>query len=518
MLRQIKKATAVLPKTKPIITFLGDSTIDNRIWVDGIRKNYIYTRLSFSRSKVLRGISQFSRYLFRKKLSVIENVIKMMPDHEIHDFTNDGFTTEDCLSGAYRDKVFGRGTFSLFPHQFFQPLAAGKESLKASDVIVVSVGGNDVREFLQIIESRNSDAKVTFLKKQFPVVMKDLKINYIKLLDTLLQLNPNAKIILMSQYYPSVIQKNYRIYEKMSAIGAALNLGGESHHPMNVIHDIMKEAYKGILNHVVEKNISQVMVADVTSSLNPFDDNNHVCQIEPSAEGGNKIAKMLKYLITQNPALGNAYRFYPEFFAANDGDKKQFVEGHEFSDLSFAHPFDLREGYSIEEEKAYRHYGGDEYSVEQILQHLEDTVKHHDASSRMRHAGAEVLTEGKKLIATDCVKQLKLSLILAIKVLQQPEEKNIYLLKQNAKHRAIGKMAPSAARYKAALLILAGIALFCSAAATTSDTLLLRGGAVAGGLIIALGVGLFVRKRPSSVARTAETLAKVSQRNLRLLP
>jgi hypothetical protein len=124
------------------------------------------------------------------------------------------------------------------------------------------------------------------------------------------------------------------------------------------------------------------------------------------------------------------------------------------------------------EEKAYRNYGGDEYSVEQILELLEDTVKRHGPSSQIHKAGTDVLTEGKKLIATDCVKQLKLSLILAIKVLQQPEEKNIYLLKQNAKHRAIGKMA-SAARYKAALSILAGIALFCSAAATTSDSLLL---------------------------------------------
>src|SRR5205814_7732822 len=82
-------------------------------------------------------------------LSVVENVIDMLPDCVIHDHTNDGFTTKDVLDGALRCKVFGRGTFSLFPAEFFQPLMAGAESIKKSQHIVVSVGGNDFREFLQ---------------------------------------------------------------------------------------------------------------------------------------------------------------------------------------------------------------------------------------------------------------------------------------------------------------------------------------------------------------------------------
>jgi hypothetical protein len=111
MLRKQIVLPAITAIKKPIITFVGDSTIDNRIWVDGLIKSFIYTRLNIQRSSVLKRIQQSHRKFFKTQLSVVENVMDMMPDYDIHDLSNDGFTTEDCLSGANRDKVFGKELF-----------------------------------------------------------------------------------------------------------------------------------------------------------------------------------------------------------------------------------------------------------------------------------------------------------------------------------------------------------------------------------------------------------------------
>lgn len=56
----------------------------------------------------------------------------------------------------------------------------------------------------------------------------------------------------------------------------------------------MKMTYAETFTKLAKENIENIIVADITSSINPYDKENHVSQIEPSGVGGKKIAMMLK--------------------------------------------------------------------------------------------------------------------------------------------------------------------------------------------------------------------------------
>ena len=265
------------------VTLLGDSTIDNRIWVDGLIKSYLSTRLGIKRDEASVRVQKSHRILGKPDLSVIENVMDMLPNHDIHDYTNDGFTTHDVLHGANRDKVFGTGTFSLFPNESFRPLQASAESIKKSQHIIVSVGGNNFREFLMTAARKTGETRANYIRNNLSAVLEVMRNEYIVILENIRALNKDAQIILMTQYYPSATQNHYGIYPFMKEVGEALNLGGILHNPMTVIHEIMKMTYSDVLKRVPHNNI---VVADITSSLNPYVDKNHVSQIEPSGLGG----------------------------------------------------------------------------------------------------------------------------------------------------------------------------------------------------------------------------------------
>jgi hypothetical protein len=132
------------------ITIIGDSTIDNRVWVEGIKKAFIKEKLGLKVHDAQTHVRQSRRLIGKPKLSVVENLMKLMSvGYQINDLTNDGFTTADVLYGEYRDKVFGVSTFpQRFPHVAFSPLEDGAEAIQNANVIILSIGGNDFREFL----------------------------------------------------------------------------------------------------------------------------------------------------------------------------------------------------------------------------------------------------------------------------------------------------------------------------------------------------------------------------------
>jgi hypothetical protein len=300
----------------PRITLLGDSTLDNRIWVDGLIKNWLYTRIGIKHDTAAQRIQQFQRGLIKPELSVIENLsVQLGDDYQIYDGTNDGFTSRDVLSGQFRSKVFGPNTFSMFPPVYFSPLDAHAEDIRQSDVIVLSVGGNDVREFLQNTFRTSEEERIAYIRNEFPGVLKRLKAHYLGIIKEIRKLNPEARLVLMTQYYPSISQNNYGIYEFMGALGRALWPKESQLSPTDVIQRLVADTYRSIFEALtsVDENANFV-VADITSSLNPYDGMNHTHQIEPSGQGGSKIAKMLHFLITHTVPSGNVYRFEPAFF------------------------------------------------------------------------------------------------------------------------------------------------------------------------------------------------------------
>jgi len=501
------------------VTLLGDSTIDNRIWVDGLVKNYIFTRLGIKRDEPVERVRKSHRLLWKPALSVVENMMDILPSsYVLHDYTNDGFTTGDVLRGATKDKVFGQGlgTFSLFPQEWFQPLKEGANSIRQSRHIIVSIGGNDFREFLQVANSKKGEVRAHYIKQNLESVLEKMRNQYVEIIQRIREQNQDAQIILMTQYYPSATQNNYKIYPFMREIGVILGIRGNA---MKVIHEIMKRTYDYILKNVQQDNI---VVADITSSLNLYDAQNYVRQIEPSGVGGKKIAQMLKYIMTSpKVVLGQAYRFYPEFFTAAEQDAH--VEGSDLRQWTPAHPYDLREGYTLEEEKIFREYSAEGITVDLLLGMLYQAIQRVDESSPIYSAAWALYKEGYKLsrlMPENNIKKLKMSVVLAINLLDTPNDSLDYpeairLLKENAEHRAIGT-ADRGKQFKGALLALAGAAIIALSLAGIPFT----GGASTvlafGGISAIGGASFFYHHRQKSLSKESAVLAKEAGRQQRL--
>jgi hypothetical protein len=292
---------------------LGDSTIDNRVWI-GLEKYHLFLSSLGAPAlfhQILAGLSYLIPF---KAKSVVENLRAQLPEISLVDKTNDGFTTKDVLRGAYKDKVFGFGAHRFFPHEMFKPLEC--EEIKTADCIILSVGGNNFREF--ILSALHVPNPEQYILVNYAKVFETLQKDYKEILSKIVTLNPTAKIILMTQYYPALDQKTlvgHSIYDFMALLGKVLNKGNAK----DTIVEVMKDTYHGILQYIAADPVlskRQISVVDVTSSLNPNESGNFVGQIEPSDAGGNMIAQMLSYVIkkTGEADKNRIYRFAPDFF------------------------------------------------------------------------------------------------------------------------------------------------------------------------------------------------------------
>ena len=114
----------------------------------------------------------------------------------------------------------------------------------------------------------------------------------------------------------------------MSEVGKALYPDITTSDGYDVIHKLVAQVYSSIL----ELKYENIIIADITSSLNPFDARNHISQIEPSGIGGEKIAKILVHLLTNSKVDRQIYRFLPSFFYEdNNGDTAYAIVMEEMS-------------------------------------------------------------------------------------------------------------------------------------------------------------------------------------------
>jgi hypothetical protein len=389
------------------ITILGDSTIDNKLWIfPGLTGNYLYDRLGIKRENTATRIKKSHDTFWKTELSIIEHLTDILPNYTIHDYSNDGFTTGDCLHGAYKDWVFGEKKFSLFPHEYFLPLESSAQDIRKSQYVILSVGGNDLREFLvRLSMIEDEDARKKEIKDQFDIVLKNLHNQYLEIFQSIRNLNSDAIIILATQYYPSVKQNHYQIYSLILEIGKTLNLGVNPNDPMDIIHEIMKETYRSIINSIPKE---KVVIVDITSSLNPFDNENHAHQIEPSNVGGKKIARMLKHIITQSDS-GCAYKFSAPFFEKQDSNA---VVNTPFSSWVLNHPYDFIN-----------------INCRKLLCELYEIQNNYSPSDPMHQICKQISAESKilltKLDDTNIVKNIEIPLAMAINILtEQPNEQS----------------------------------------------------------------------------------------------
>lgn len=315
---------------------LGDSSIDNPAWVDPTfwKEASRDEKQSISYDPKAKVKKFRGGQLQVKDLSVVENLMNILgDDHEVINLANDGFTTSNCLGfgskrdkketreqdaqGEYRDKVFDVRSqpiiASIYPHERFKPLEDKGIEDKNTQNIVLSVGGNNIREFLNSLirngdgfwqELERNSQKQQLFKRQFDAVMQKLSAEYVEIVKQIRRKNPQASIILMTQYYPSFLQKmggSIDLYSTLVKMAKAYGLKNQKNQlvnsPADVAHAIMERIYKDIWKSDVIKKDTNLCVVDATSSLDPFEIKNHVSQIEPSGEGGRKIAQMLAYAI-----------------------------------------------------------------------------------------------------------------------------------------------------------------------------------------------------------------------------
>src|SRR5262249_8719068 len=142
------------------------------------------------------------------------------------------------------------GAHRFFPHELFKPLET--DEIQKADQIILSVGGNNFREFIQsALRIRNKEQRTNYIKEKYPKVFEKLQNEYIKILKRITKSNPKANIFLMTQYYPAFDQKtllNTNIYDFMSELGTILNKGNAQ----NTIVEVMKDSYQGVLKSIAE--------------------------------------------------------------------------------------------------------------------------------------------------------------------------------------------------------------------------------------------------------------------------
>ena len=138
---------------------------------------------------------------------------------------------------------------------------------------------------------------------------------YLKIIDEIQTIKPEAKLTILLQYTPSTQNDTYFIYFLMSAIAQERTLAKnssaylplalhyvagladhQSQHAVELLHDIMANVYQPMLSALIESNVS---VIDLASTFNPSDENLYVSQIEPSEKGANLIANLISDAISR---------------------------------------------------------------------------------------------------------------------------------------------------------------------------------------------------------------------------
>ena len=253
--------------TEVRIALIGDSTLDNASWV-GIHEASVSQHLS--KSKEGANDKSFSVY----NLAV------------------DGFTTSDLLTGYSKSTINDADMLS-------SPMQILKTLNPPPTHIVLSVGGNDVRETLGPGVDR------VLLK-----TIQKMQQNYLIILNECLSVC--KKTILMFQYRPCFTTNDYGIYDAINDIPddlmiqkGALKNGSNG---MEVSHDnisnvsvrklnkLMESIYNGILlNELIIAN--RLPIIDLPNTFDIHNSLLYVRQIEPSHWGGLIIAKLIHHVI-----------------------------------------------------------------------------------------------------------------------------------------------------------------------------------------------------------------------------
>lgn len=233
------------------VLLLGDSTIDNDVWV----------REGKSVGTLLRE--------------------RLGSDVKITNYAADGYTSADVLEGrvpsiSYAARKKKGDPFPVKNREVFQPFEHAAK-LKGVTHVVLSVGGNDVREVLQNMS-------------QLPQRIGAFRKNYPKIVKRCLEITP--KVCLMLQYRPSLAQERegYGVYSAMSSIpGPGTGV--------DKINRLMETIYQPVFELARKHSLALI---DLPRSFDINDSSLYCCQIEPSEKGGKLVCELIAHALTEH--------------------------------------------------------------------------------------------------------------------------------------------------------------------------------------------------------------------------
>lgn len=235
------------------IALIGDSTLDNLLWVGD-------------------------------DPCIAEQLAARVSGSAVANLAADGYTTSDTLNGSERVISVGmRGRLGspggCDPLQYesdgkFCPLIRLAELQPPPTHIILSVGGNDVREILRDMQ-------------KLPEVIKEFAPKYMDIVDVCTTIASN--VVLMFQYRPSFYMDGggYGVYQ---AIGSTPG-PGDAVQKMNTL---MQTIYTPILHVAQEKRLP---VIDLPRTFDIWCDELYSHQIEPSAKGGEVISAIVEHVV-----------------------------------------------------------------------------------------------------------------------------------------------------------------------------------------------------------------------------
>jgi hypothetical protein len=346
-----------------------------------------------------------------------------------------------------------------------------------SPVVALCIGNSLLK---QILYAENAE-----VKKQ---LRDNIKEEYRKTLDQILKINIRAsKIILVTPPYDADPNIPFSAAER------------DAYHDrkrqfMQSIADIIKE--------LPDDLTANIIIADLTSSINPFNCKNYTTPTELSPFGVGKVKRALEELLNLNNLnhtvqAGKVYRFHPRFLTTCDRtalENEDYLE-FSFSNWKMADPYDLKMGYSFKELQFYQDNNLEHITAEDLLTEFHNKFNSLDHSSPQYSAACLVHERAAtllKALETDYeLKNWKMSMGLALEVLKSPNPHTFAMLEANAKQRAFGKN-DTGKLFSAGLLIFCGC-MIMALAATAATVPVAIGALAAGSLFCATGLTMFYK-------------------------
>lgn len=229
------------------VALIGDSTLDNVIWVE------------------------------QDDPSISEQIARAVPGSAVCNLAADGFNSSDTLNGSHcvisvgtRDEIGDPVPFDA--NGCFKPLEQLATLRPPPTHVVLSVGGNDVREILGNIGD-------------LPRVTERFLENYPRIVRACLQVTSN--VILMWQYRPSYNMTHYGVYQAIDKIPVP----GDSVAKLNAL---MEKIYEPVLALAIELKLP---IIDLPRTFDIYRDELYNHQIEPSAKGGEVITSLIHHVV-----------------------------------------------------------------------------------------------------------------------------------------------------------------------------------------------------------------------------